>query len=96
MANVQFPNLFFINKETLSFEQVARKDLVKGETYLMMFEVLDDDDFEIIPDNYQTACQLDNQIWIAKRTIIVVKYIGHGLDSYAFETGKQKHRIYIK
>ena len=51
MADVFCPEFFSIDVENVTFTQLSRKQLKEGETYLMMFETIDDDTFEVIPEN---------------------------------------------
>lgn len=76
MADVSFPSFFIVNKERITFEQIPRKDLVEGECYLMLIRVVDDDDFEVVPDNLRIAQHIDNRVWIGYHCLIVVKYLG--------------------
>lgn len=54
----------------------------------MMFEILDDDTYEIIPENFQVAQNIERQIWIGHRTLIIVKYLGiNNFGKHAFVSG---------
>ena len=77
VADVSFPRFFVINAERLVLEPIRREQLKEGEIYLMLLNVVDQDDYDIVEDNLHISQKVENHIWIGYHSMLVVKYLGN-------------------
>ena len=93
MADVCFPKFYAIDKDQLSYKEIPLRDMKKGEIYLMLIEIVDNDDCELIPENFQLAQEAENRIWIGYHALLIARYEGTEHRRHQFVVGKEQIHI---
>ena len=79
MADVSYPRFFEIDTKRLSIRKVKREDLKEGNIYLMLLQVVDEDDYDVIPDNLSQSQAVLGKIWLGYYSMSAGKYLGDGI-----------------